>query len=408
MSRLNVGSLNVTGKINLPSFTSANLPANEQGLLVFNSTTGVVDVSSASSWTGSGSTPNGLTPASAANSAIQLKSDYPSLSGTGLYWIKINTVPTLCMCEMSINGGGWILGMNINTSDGHNVFYGNDDFWTSAVRLSDKPGLGSTRDPAKAFDNDFKAIGGGNVWKNYSGTQLMVVVHQHDGNNYFGWRSWTLNASITADTFESFFDGGFITATPNTVSGQAPGSNNQVNYYKKITNGSIANATSGPAGSLWSKTPNSYENADLITNAANRAQDGNRITQVGANGADGPNATNQPYSRGDNAGAGFGTYYDMTIDGRPESDAQSWDSGTWNTGLNSGGRFGRDTLENSLDGIAPAGGSKPRGGGWHYWKVWGGKPQTASPFTGGTGDGGSTYNWNGYNGYDYDFAIYIK
>ena len=96
----------------------------------------------------------------------------------------------------------------------------------------------------------------------------------------------------------------------------------------------------------------------------------------------------------------------MTIDGRPESDAQSWDSGTWNG--SGGGRFGRDTLENGLDDIQPGGGTRPRGGGWHYWKMWGGKPYTSSPYTGGTGNGGSNYNWNGYTGYDYDFAIYIK
>ena len=160
------------------------------------------------------------------------------------------------------------------------------------------------------------------------------------------------------------------------------------------------------AGSMYNKTPNSYEDRDLITNAANAYQDGNRITQVNNGSASGPNATNQGYRVNDNQGAGFGCYYDMTIDGRPESDAQSWDSGTWNG--SGGGRFGRDTLENGLDDIQPGGGTRPRGGGWHYWKMWGGKPYTSSPYTGGTGNGGSNYNWNGYTGYDYDFAIYIK
>lgn len=405
MSTLNVGTVTTTGRVNLPTYNNSNLPANQQGLIVYNSDAGTIDVNTGSAWSQASASQDGSTAAKAADSAIQLKADYPSLSGTGLYWIKINNIPTLCMCEMSINGGGWILGMNINTSDGHCAFYGNDDFWTSPFRISDKPGLGSSFNPVSSFTNDFKAIGGGNVWKNYSGTKLLIVVHERNGDNYYGWRSWNLTTSI-ASTFESFFDGGFKTATPNQISGQAPGSNGQVNYYKRITDGSISSAQTGPAGSLYSKTPNSYEDADLITNAANYAQDGNRITQVSAGGTTGPNATNQSYSRGDNSGAGFGTYYDMTIDGRPESDAQSWDSGTWtNSG---GGRFGRDTLENDKDGIQPGGGTRPQGGGWHYWKIWGGKPYTASPFTGGTGGGGSTYNWNGYTGYDYDFAIYIK
>ena len=70
--------------------------------------------------------------------------------------------------------------------------------------------------------------------------------------------------------------------------------------------------------------------------------------------------------------------------------------------------LGQWLVENGLDDIHPSGGTRPRGGGWHYWKIWGGKPYSASPFTGGTGNGGSNYNWNGYSGYDYDFAIYIK
>ena len=405
MSTLNVGTVTTTGKVNLPTYNNSNLPANEQGLLVYNSDAGTLDVNTGSAWSQALSGSDGSSAAKAADSAEALKTANPSLSGTGLYWIKINTIPTLCMCDMSLNGGGWILGMNINTSDGHNVFYGNDDFWTEPFRVSDKPGLGSTFNPATAFGNDFKAIGGGNVWKNFSGTKLMVVVHEKDGNNYYGWRSWNLTSGI-ATTFESFFDGGYKTASPNQISGQAPGTNGRVNYYKRITNGSIASAQSGPAGSMFSKTPNSYENADLITNAANAYQDGNRITQGTSGTAAGPNASNQSFRVNDNQGAGFGAYYDMTIDGRPESDAQCWDSGTWNAGGR--GRFGRDTLENDLDGIHPSGGTRPRGGGWHYWKIWGGKPYSASPFTGGTGNGGSNYNWNGYSGYDYDFAIYIK
>jgi hypothetical protein len=69
------------------------------------------------------------------------------------------------------------------------------------------------------------------------------------------------------------------------------------------------------------------------------------------------------------------SYQRVTITGRPESDAQSWDSSTWSTG-----RFGADTLTNT------------------NFAAWGGKV---------CGDV-STYNWNGYSTRDYDFALYIK
>ena len=403
MSTLNVGTVTTTGKVNLPTYNSGNLPANEQGLLVYNSTAGTLDVNTGSAWSQSTGSEDGSSAAKAASSAVALKTANPSLSGTGLYWIKINNIPTLCMCEMSLNGGGWILGMNINSSDGHVCYYGNDDFWTKPWKISDKPGLGSTFNPAAAFGNDFKAIGGGNLWKNFSGTKLLIVVHEHNGDNYYGWRSWNLTSGL-ATTFESFFDGGYINATD--VMGVNPNGNGRVHYYKRITDGSIASAQSGPAGSMFSKSPNSYENQDLITNAANYNVDGNRLSQVASGGAAGPNATNQNYRVNDNQGGGFGAYYDTTIDGRPESDVQCWDSGTWNAGGR--GRLGRDSLHHGLDNVAPGGGTRPRGGGWHYWRMWGGKPGTANPFNNSTGNGGDNYNWNGYSGYDYDYAIYIK
>ena len=37
MSTLNVGTVTSTGKVNLPTYNNSNLPANEQGLLVYNS-----------------------------------------------------------------------------------------------------------------------------------------------------------------------------------------------------------------------------------------------------------------------------------------------------------------------------------------------------------------------------------
>ena len=89
------------------------------------------------------------------------------------------------------------------------------------------------------FGNDFKAIGGGNLWKNFSGTKLLIVVHEHNGDNYYGWRSWNLTSGL-ATTFESFFDGGYINATD--VMGVNPNGNGRVHYYKRITNGSIASA----------------------------------------------------------------------------------------------------------------------------------------------------------------------
>jgi hypothetical protein len=316
-------------------------------------------------------TNDGSSPARAATSAAAIK----TLTGTsvnGIYWITVNGTATPVYCDMTRDSGGWMLGMNINTSDNSFVHYTNHNFWESGTRLTSFPsGGGSVSNRPSSvvndcFIRDYKAIEYGNFWNNYAGTKFMVMVHNN--GTYVGYRSWNLNTSV-ATKFSDFWNG------PRTP---GDGGSGRVRYYKRITNGS----TNSDIGSINSRTPNSYENQDLITNAENANNDLNRLTQVNSGAGSGPNGEHT-YSRSDNQGAGFGTLYDRTAGGRPESDAQNWDSGTWtNSG---GGRYGSDTLTND------------------NFSSWGGKEYT----TGGAGTG-DTYNWNGYTGLDYDFALFIK
>lgn len=60
--------------------------------------------------------PNGLSAATAANSAKDILAAYPS-SPTGVYWIKINGVPTQVYCDMTNNGGGWMLYSSFGTGN---------------------------------------------------------------------------------------------------------------------------------------------------------------------------------------------------------------------------------------------------------------------------------------------------
>ena len=391
MSTLTVNKINVSGNVRLPNYTNANAPSptNQAGLLIYNTTQGNLDFSTGTAWNGqaAGASADGSTPERAATSAAALKAANPSLP-SGVYWILINNCPTEVYCEMTLKDGGWMCGMNIDTSDGHMCFYNNLAWWEQAHQRSDWPGRGVVVDPHRAHIADFKAIAGGNLFKNFSATELLIIVHNRDFNSYYGWRSWDINTAVVG-TLNSFWNGGQPDICSNPSGGQ-----NYVKYKYRVTNGSTGSAQSGTAGSLYSKTPNSYEDQDLITNATNYNVDSNRLTQC-TSGAPDQDGNGSYFPRSDNQGGGFGAYYDTTYGGRPESDAQTWDSGTWtNSG---GGRFGNDTLQNGINDYSN---NCAAGGAWKYHRMWGGKPCA--------GGGGSNYNWNGYSGYNYSFGLFVR
>ena len=186
MSTLTVGKINVTGKVKLPNYTSANLPSasSNEGVLVYDTTSNNINFSNGTSWSGSStsSSSDGSSPEKAADSAAALKAAFPNLP-SGVYWIKINNSPTEVYCEMTLDQGGWMCGVNIDTSDGHQVFYNNLAFWEQAHQRSDWPGRGVVVDPYRAHLADFKAIQGGNLWKNFNATQFMIIVHNRSSGH---------------------------------------------------------------------------------------------------------------------------------------------------------------------------------------------------------------------------------
>jgi hypothetical protein len=306
---------------------------------------------------------------SSANRAASSAESIKTLTGTtinGLYWINVNSTPTLVWCDMSTNDGGWMQTMNVNTRDGHIVHYANYNFWESSSLVTSFPTGRSVSTPSVRPDGygnlfqDWKALDQGNLWANFNGSRLLVVVHTN--GTYLGWRSWNLNTSIVT-RFSQFWQNG-----SSGFSLSNPG-NGSVNYQRRITNGQIAI----DVGSLANGEPLIRNGVNLIANAMNGDTDLNRLTVTTDTNAG--NFGTFGYPVGNNSGGGLGTYYDTTSGGRPECDGQIFYTATW-----SGGRIGDDNLNNS------------------NFTSWNGRSN------GGT----STYDWNSASGLNYDYAFFIK
>jgi hypothetical protein len=210
---------------------------------------------------------------------------------------------------------------------------------------------------------DWKAIHQGNLWANYAGNKLLVVVHTN--GTYLGWRSWYLNTS-TVTKFSQFWTGGSAMSSTNYNP-----ANSNVYWQRKITNGQINIST----GSLANGEPLIKNGVDLVANAQNGNRDLNRLTiTTSANG--GNTLSTGGYPVGDNSGGGLGTYYDADTQGRPECDAQIFYTATW-----ASGRIGGDHLNND------------------NYTSWNGKS---------IGSQTDTYAWNSGSGLNYDYAFFIK
>jgi hypothetical protein len=100
---------------------------------------------------------------------------------------------------MTTDGGGWTMVLNLNTSDGHVMWWGNE-LWTNSDTYGD------ASDP---WTSDHK----GEAWNQFAGaTGVLLVVHE-DGS-YRGWKHFD---KANGDTMYAHFQGGDNTPLADAV-----------------------------------------------------------------------------------------------------------------------------------------------------------------------------------------------
>lgn len=96
-------------------------------------------------------------------------------------------------CDMTTDGGGWTLVMNIAPSDGNSVGYNNQAFWATDSEYGN-------------FDNRFAQDYKSPAAYLVKGTYVMIESTNIGSNGgILGWRRWPLSTERTWDSF--FFEG---------------------------------------------------------------------------------------------------------------------------------------------------------------------------------------------------------
>jgi hypothetical protein len=123
----------------------------------------------------------------------------------GAYWLTADGGAAFeARCEMTTNGGGWNLVMNVEPADGNIVNYVNTEFWLDNAEYGDV---------SQAFTSDYKSPF---AWR-FSATNIMVQVANPGANGgVIGWKAWSMGSR----SYDSFFHASNNTIQTNTVLGQ--------------------------------------------------------------------------------------------------------------------------------------------------------------------------------------------
>ena len=191
-----------------------------------------------------------------------------STAKSGVYTIQPTTTsgPVDVYCDMTTDGGGWTLALNLDTSDGHVMWWANS-LWTDTKTYG-------TAKTALVADHKSKAF-----WELTGTTQLLLVVHQQ--SSYKGWKVFRKPDTRTLLQY--------LKGDDNTLLGS------QV----------MRSSTSG----IWSSERLVRLSTELYANHC--VQHGGKCTSGNAGSPDGDRIGSHDANPKNNSGGGLGNWHDM-------------------------------------------------------------------------------------------------
>ena len=215
---------------------------------------------------GSGFCSNGLCKLAANCNQIKLANP---MAATGVYAVDFDGAgpkPSVDVhCDMTIDGGGWTLVMNLDTSDGHVMWWANPK-WVD----------GTTKGTAAtALTEDHVGAG----WSDMTGSkEILIAIHEEGA--LVGWKSFT---KLVTDAMRSYVTGG-----DNVLIGPAKKSD---------------------IGTIWTGERLVRLSNNLYANRC--VQTGGQCTAGAAGSPDGDRIGSVEATPSDNVGGGLGNWHDM-------------------------------------------------------------------------------------------------